>query len=254
MEYSSYLLDEELYVVHNVKEIVQILTELANHKVMLKAAFNKGNDVYFTTVIAVDARSKSVYLDIGRDDAFNVRLLASDHVIFSKDDGIKIKWVSDKVSDVNLKDGRAIKIDLPHEMVRLQRREYFRLTTPRVNPVPCQIPIPAEEDPDHERILELALVDVSLGGIGVVSSDPLDIALAEGASFGRCKVSLPDIGVTSLNLKVKYIVPMHMRDGAVKHRIGFQYIDSSRVDHGLVQRYTFHLERLAIALASGISK
>ncbi len=101
MEYGSNLLDEELYVVHNVKEIIQILTDLAKHKVMLKAAFNRGNDVYLTTVIAVDARNKSVYMDIGRDDAFNVRLLASDHVTFSKDDGIKIKWVSEKISEVN---------------------------------------------------------------------------------------------------------------------------------------------------------
>ena len=254
MEYGSNLLDEELYVVHNEKEIIQILTELAKHKVMLKAAFNRGNDIYLTTVIAVDAKSKSVYMDIGRDDAFNVRLLASEHVAFSKDDGIRIKWVSEKISEVNLFDGRAIKIDLPSKMVRLQRREFFRLATPRVNTVPCQIPIPAEDDPDQERILELLLVDVSLGGIGVVSPDPLDVALAEGVSFDRCKISFPDVGVTSLTLKVKYIVPMRMRDGSVKHRIGFQYIDPSRGDQGFIQRYTFHLERLAIALASGTSK
>lgn len=248
------LLDDELYVVRNDKEIIQILSDLAKHKVMLKATFNKGNDVYLTTVIAVDAKNKSVHLDIGRDDAFNIRLLASDHVTFSKDNGIRIKWVSEEISEVVLKDGRAIKISLPSEMVRLQRREYFRLATPRVNPVPCQIPIPDEEDPDQERMLELTLIDVSIGGIGVISPDPLDVALSEGVRFDRCKISFPDIGVTSLTLKVRYIVPIRMKDGSVKHRVGFQYVDPSRGNQGLVQRYTFHLERLAIALASGTAK
>ena len=253
MGYGTYLPDEELYIVHNEKEIIQILTDLAKQNVMLKATFNDGNDVYLTTVISVDVRHHAVHLDIGRDDAFNVRLLASDHVVFTKDDGVRIKWQSTRITEVNLKDGRAIKIALPNEMVRLQRREYFRLATPRVNPVPCQIPIVDENDPDQERLLELTLVDVSLGGVGVIAQDPLDPVLLEAASFDRCKISFPDVGVTSLTLKLKYIIPLHMKDGSVKHRIGFHYIDPSRGNQGLIQRYTFQLERLAIAIANGVS-
>lgn len=254
MQDGKYLQDEEQHIVHNVKEIIQILTDLAKQKVMLKAMFNDGNDIYLTTVISVDAKNHTVHLDIGRDDAFNVRLLASDHVVFSKDDGVRIKWISEKISEVILKDGRAIKISLPRELVRLQRREYFRLTTPRINPVPCQIPIADPEYPDQERVIEFTLVDISLGGIAVMSQEPLDVALVEGASFDRCKISFPDIGVTSLTLKVRNIIPVHIKDGATKYRVGFQFIDPSRGNQGLIQRYTFHLERIAIAQASGLSK
>lgn len=251
MEHGTYLPSEEPYVVHNVKEIVQILTDLAKQKAMLKASFNGDNDVYLTTVIAVDAQRNAVYLDIGRDDAFNVRLLASEHVVFSKDDSVKIKWVSEKVTEVTLTDGRAIKVALPQSMVRLQRREFFRLATPRVNPVPCQIFIPDEENPDETRVLEFALTDVSLGGIGVVVHGSLDEALVVGASFDGCKISFPDVGVTSLTLQIRNITPIHMKDDLIKHRIGMQFIDPSRGNQGLIQRYTFNLERLAIALANG---
>ncbi len=168
MEHGTYLPSEEQYVVYNAKEIAQILADLAKQKAMLKASFNGGNDVYLTTVIAVNVQRNAVYLDIGRDEAFNVRLLASDHVVFSKDDSVKIKWVSEQISEVSLQDGRAIKIALPQSMMRLQRREFFRLATPRVNPVPCQISIPDEENPGEVKDLELALTDVSLGGIGAV--------------------------------------------------------------------------------------
>lgn len=255
MEYGTYLPDEELYVVHNVKEIIQILTDLSKQSVMLRASFNHGQDVYLTTIIALSVKNNAVYLDIGRDDAFNSRLLASDHVVFSKEDGVRIKWLSEKLTEVTLKDGSAIKVAIPQELVRLQRREFFRLATPIVDPIPCQIPVPNEEALGEEEVLELTLTDVSLGGIGAIAHGPLDSRLAEGASFDRCKISFPDVGVTSLTLKVKYVLPLHVKEGSSpKHRIGLQFIDPSRGNQGLIQRYTFNLERMVIALMNGVSK
>ncbi len=159
-------------------------------------------------------------MDVGRDDDFNRRLLASDGVLFSKEDGIKIKWTSTHISAVTLKDGQAIKIALPKDLIWLQRREFFRFATPIVNLVPCRITLIDNANPDIEKTLELTLLDVSLGGIGVITPDPLEPVLAIGASFDGCKISFPDVGVTNLTLKVKNITSVHAKDGAVKHRIG----------------------------------
>ncbi len=252
MEQNTHLPDEEQYVVHNLKEIIQILTDLSKRKVMLNVSFNHGSDVCLTTIIAVDVKNHAVYLDIGLDEAFNSRLLANHHVAFSKDDGVKIKWISSHLSVVALKDGKAIRIALPQKLIRLQRREFFRLATPIVNPVPCQIPIPDETNPDVDRMLEFTLVDVSLGGIGAIVSDTLGLVLIVGASFDRCKISFPDVGVTSLTLQVRNIIPVSMKDGSMKYRIGFQYIEPSRGNEGLVSRYTFNLERLALAVANSL--
>ena len=175
------------------------------------------------------------------------------HVTFSKDDGIKLKWTSTQLTLATLKDGKAIKIALPQKLMRLQRREFFRLATPIVNPVPCNIPITDEENPDADRILELILVDVSLGGVGVIASNPLDELLVIGASFDRCKINFPEVGETSLTLQVRNICPIIMKDGAIKSRIGLQFITPSRGNEGLINRYTYNLERQAMALASKMS-
>jgi hypothetical protein len=42
-----------------------------------------------------------------------------------------------------------------------------------------------------------------------------------------------------------------MKDGSIKNRIGFQYIEPSRGNEGLISRYTYNLERLLMALAQG---
>lgn len=250
MEHGTPLPDEQPYVVHNIKEIIQILNDLSKQKAMLKVSFNAGNDVYLTTVIAVDAKNHAVHLDIGRDEAFNRRLLASQQVVVSKDDGVKIKWTSTNLSVVTLPDGQAIKVALPKNLIRLQRREFFRLATPIANPVSCRIPIADEADPALNKTLELVLVDVSLGGVGVIVSDPLPPALVEGASFDRCEINFPDVGVASVTLLVKNVIPMPMKDGSTKYRVGLQYVKPSRGNEGLIHRYTFNLERLAMAIAN----
>lgn len=253
MEHAAHTDDEGQYVVHNPKEVMQILTDLLKQKTTLKVSFNHGADVYLTTVIAVDAKNHAVHLDIGRDEDFNRRLLASHRVLFAKDEGIKIKWTSTHISEITLRDGKAIKIALPQDLIRLQRREFFRFSTPIVNSVPCRIPLPDEENSDEEKALELTLLDVSLGGIGAVAADPLDPALVVGASFDNCKISFPDVGVTNLTLKVKNITQIRTGDSAIKHRVGLQYMAPSRGNEGLINRYVFMLERQAMALANGSS-
>ncbi|MEI8362018.1 MAG: flagellar brake protein [Betaproteobacteria bacterium] len=250
MEHSTHLPDEEQHVIHNLKEIAQILTALCKGKEMLSMSFNDNKEVCLTTIIAVDMKNHAVHLDVGIDDAFNSRLLASHHVIFSKNDGIRIKWVSAHVSEITLADGKAIKIALPQKLIRMQRRDFFRLTTPIINPVPCVIPVHDKANPGKEDVLELTLMDVSLGGICVLASAPLNPLMVIGEHFDGCKISFPDIGVTSLTLQVRNIRSFTLMDGTQKYHIGLQFIQPSRGNEGMINRYTFNLERAALAAAS----
>ena len=250
MEFASNIVDEEKFIVHNQKEIIQILNDMAKTREMLKISFNHNSCL--TSVISVDMRENTVYLDIGVDEGFNSKLFASRYVTFSKDEGIKIRWTSEHVSLANLKDGKAIKIVVPKSLMRLQRREYFRLATPIANPVMCLIPVVDEKSPEEYRFIELTLIDASLGGIGVIASHPLDDKLVIGVSFDKCRINFPDVGETSLTLQVRNIHQVTLKDGVIKHRIGFQYISPSRANEGLIHRYTYNLERQAMALASKI--
>ena len=248
MSHGTHLPEEEPYLVHNLKEIIQILADLSKRKTMIKASFNRGDDECLTTIIEVDEENHAVYLDIGLDEHFNNSLLLSPHVVFLRDDGVKIKWISDNLSVVNLTGGKAIKIALPAKIARMQRRDFFRVPTPLLNPVPCQIPIPSEASSDVDKTLELTIVDVSLGGVGVLAIDPLHPALVEGASFNSCKISFPEIGMVNLTLQIKNVIPLPMKSG-IKYRIGLQYIEPSRGNEGLIHKYTFNLERATLALA-----
>ena len=251
MEHAASLHNEEQYIVHHPKEVMQILNDLIKQKAMIKVSFNRGVDIYLTSIISVDAKAGLVYLDVGVDEEFNKRLLTSDHLVFVKEDGVKIKWTSNQVVGVDLADGKAIKIGLPKDMVRLQRRDFYRFSTPVVNPVVCKLPVPDALDADVESILELTLIDVSLGGIGTIVLAPLNPAIVIGSAFSGCEIGFPDVGETNLVLMVKNITEIHVPELVSKYRIGFEYVEPSRGNEGLINRYVSILERQAIALAHG---
>lgn len=244
--------DEQRYLVHNPLEIAQILNDLARNKVMLKVSFNHGADSYLTTVIEASVDKHAVYLDVSRDEGFNQRMAENHHVLFTRDEGVRIRWLSTHVSLVKLTDGPAVKVALPQNMLRMQRREFHRLATPRANSVPCRIPLVDADGHEHE--LHLALTDASLGGIGAISTELREDIWQQDAEFKNCKIEFPNVGTTNLTLRVANAVRVKHHDGSERMRIGFQFIEPSRGNQGLIQRYIFNLEKEEAALLAGAAK
>ncbi len=242
--------EEEQWMIYNQKQIIQVLNELAKGHDKLKVSF--GDDVYVTTIVFVDAAHQAVYFDVGLDDDFNRRLISSKRVLFSKEEGVKIKWTSLELSLAQLKDGKAIKISLPKSLMRMQRREFFRLATPLATTVDCVMPVNNLNEVKSsaaKKVIHLTLLDVSLGGVGAWAADPLDEALVIGARFNECKINFPQVGEASLTLQIKNITQVTLKDGSIKHRIGMQFISPSRSNEGLINRYAYNLECQIIAAA-----
>lgn len=233
--------EDERFLVHNRKEVARILGDLAKQKMVLNASFNHGLDKMFTSVISVDYDMGTAYLDVGASDTANRNLLTSHDVVFSSTSGVKIQWSSCGIDYVNLKDGRAFKIDFPKDLIRVQRREYYRLATPVVSLVKCSIPV-------EDRMVEVALIDLCANGISATAMDPLDEILIEGTEFHNCRIDFPDVGTTDLTLRIGQIVPIEQKNSAVKHRLGMEFVNPSRGNQALIQRYMGKLEREFMAL------
>jgi flagellar brake protein len=241
--------DDEKFLTQHPIAIAQVLNELAKNKTTLNLSFNYGQDQGLTTVIGLSRDKKSVYMDKSLDAGFNKRLLTSETVVFSKTDGIKIRWVSHNLSEVRLKDGDAIKLPLPDRLYRFQRRDFFRSPTPSIDPIICYIPYRNPTNGDVER-LEMTLVDASLGGIGTMVSDHLSSLLELGKIFPHCAIKIPQFGELDTSLCVKHMTETVMLNGAKKFRVGFQFVGLSREEERIVQRYVLHLEREALVLTA----
>ncbi len=236
--------DESDYDIHNRKEIVFVLEDLAKHKAAINLYTAEGTSL-LTTVLEVNSEEDYVYLDISQDAVINAQVIKSKRITFSLQVGVRVRWHSANVSLVSLEDGDAFSIEVPEVIERIQRREYFRLSVPQGrNGLICKIPV------SETVIIEAPVVDMSVGGIGIsLKGEPPSI-FSQGAILQGCSVEFPVVGTVPLSLKVRGMwATTTTRSGEQMHHIGTEFVNLSRGAGNVVQRHMIHLESERLSLS-----
>ena len=233
-------IDQSKYLIYSRLEIATILNTLAKSGTMVTAYFGGGNDFILTSVVAARPEQGKVFVDYGADDEANERALKAKKITFvAAHERIKIQFAADALRPARLGGRDVFSMALPETLLRLQRREYFRITTPLTRPLVCVIPA----QPGPAQIpAEVTIIDISCGGIAVMdSSDPAGIET--GAHFNGCRIQLPELGEVSADITVRSTYEVTYRNGAKHRRAGCEFIDMRERDRALIQRYISKLER-----------
>lgn len=219
------------------KEIVFILRAVMEKGELVSAYFNRGESFLLTSVVGVDPDRGAVYLDFGANEAMNRKILESDKIIFvSTHEKVKIQFNATRIEKVLFEGRDSFKIPLPETLIKLQRREYFRVTTPIINPLKCIVPMP------DNRKIEVAIVDISIGGIGIILP-PADPSIEPGMIFQGCHLILPDIGNIVATMEIRNVFEVTLRNGLKTKRAGCQFIDLTANMQSMIQRYIIKVER-----------
>ncbi|TAJ76323.1 MAG: flagellar brake protein [Gallionellaceae bacterium] len=235
------------FAVHNRKEIIFILEDMAKHRTALNLDTREGVSLV-TAVLELSADGSYIYLDISPDDRINDKITDSKHVTFSTQSGVKVRWHATQLTLVELSDGNAFEMPLPAAIERIQRREYFRLGTPQGSKaLICKIPV-FDADVEKETI-GATIVDMSVGGIGISVKGTPHAIFSQGAILQGCSVVFPVIGVVPLTLKVCGIwTSVKTKSGEQMYHIGLEFVSLSRGAGNVVQRYMIQLESERISL------
>jgi len=124
---------------------------------------------------------------------------------------------------------------MPRELLRLQRREYYRLVTSVVNPVKCMIN-------SDKGMMETLVVDISIGGVGILAYQDSG-ELAAGETYHGCRITLPGSGEFALSLAVCTTFEITLKNGRHTHRAGCQFIDLPASVETEIQRYIIRVDR-----------
>jgi c-di-GMP-binding flagellar brake protein YcgR len=136
-------------------------------------------------------------------------------------------------------DRPAFYLALPDSLYRLQRREYFRLTTPVVNPLRCVI---AGNPLTKKQPREFILMDVSCGGVGLLCLET-DIDLTPGQSYSDCQIELPELGTIKATIEVRNLVLVTLKSGTTQRRAGCEFKNLEGSSIILLQRYVTNMQR-----------
>jgi c-di-GMP-binding flagellar brake protein YcgR len=219
-------------------EILSLMRAIRDQRVLLTIYFSRDEDFFVTTLLGVNPEFEELVMDMSSDAAQNERLLASQGLTaVAFIDKIKVQFTS-KRAEHTTHDGRdAFRIRLPDAVLRLQRRESYRVAAPVAKPVKCSVTAPKVAG----TRLDLTVVDVSSTGIGVLV-DPDRLSAQPGLILRDLQLDLGNIGLVKGSLQVRHICDAS-HGNTRRHRLGCTFINMAGTMNILVQRYVTSLER-----------
>ena len=241
--------DLSAYRVHSRREVIALLRNMSECNQLLRMVINHGSDTVVTSVLEVNGTNNTVILDCAPTAIMNQRVLDSEKISFETVlDNIRILFSAPAATGMQYKGLPAFVIPLPTDVVRLQRREYYRVMTPLTSPVHCTIPIKGE---DNEIVqVKTTLYNISGGGVSIVDDKKM-IDTTQGRRYENCRIDLPG-GIISLTLEIRSHLEITLTNGKSIQRLGCEFINPSNGVLGAVQKYITKLERDQNAKATGL--
>lgn len=241
--------DYTKYLLHSKSEILFVLRALHADSDRITVYFNEGKDFLLTTLIAVD--DGGVTIDYGSSGEMNRRALTAEKLFcVASHDRVRVQFLLRGVARVDFQGSPAFRAALPETVLRLQRREYYRLTTPVARPLKCQIPIPQADG--KTVTVEVNVLDISGGGLAMMAP-PEGVKVEPDTEFANCRVELPEVGVLVAKLQVRNSFEVTLRNGSRITRMGCQFMNLPGPMLTLVQRYIIKVERERKARETGMA-
>lgn len=239
------------YLLYSRSEILFVLRSAMQKKCMLTAYFDGGRSFFLTSLLAISDDGNWLYFDVSNDAAINKAALAATKVMFTTMvDRVKVQFSVAGLQEVPAGSRKAFACQLPETLLRLQRREHFRLSTPIATPVKCDL---LAAKPDGSAImLALNLLDISGGGVGMMVPDEHAPLLQVGNTYAGCKINLPEEGMITTGLCVRNAFPVTTKTGNHYIRVGCEFVDLPGTSLNAVQRYIIRIERERKAREAGM--
>jgi c-di-GMP-binding flagellar brake protein YcgR len=229
------------YSVHARTEILYLLRALQRHKLLVNLDLIGSRKIIVTSILMVDSARNLLILDSARDDALNQEFCTGKGArAVSHLDGIPILITLGQASRCIFEQLPALCVPLPASLVRLQRREHFRVHLPIANPVNCLVPSPNAPTPEA---ISMPILDIGCGGVALADvGDQLGGAV--GQILADCRFMLPDTDPITVTLEIRDITQMRLYNGNTQCRLGCRFVNLPHTAELALQRFITHIEYL----------
>lgn len=228
------------YTLHSRADILFQLRAIQKRKLLVNLDLLNSRQIVVTSVLAVNETRNTLILDSARGDALNQELMSGKGAEFiAQLDGISISFATGPVTWCKYEGLPALRIALPTSLVRLQRREHFRVPMPIANPVKCIVPLAADGDPDP---IATHLVDIGCGGVAIAETSGR-LGPETGRILPDCRLLLPESDTIVTSLEVRNSAQIRLPNGTFQTRLGCQFVDLPKDMAAKLQRFVMDIER-----------
>lgn len=243
MDYAYSEEELERCTLRSPREVIFQLRGMIKRGDRVTVLFQEGRQSFLTVLLDLSEDKGLLYIDVSGSREINQTFLKSGQSTFTTFvEGIRIQFTTAQGRETTLDGESVFAVPFPASLLRLQRREFFRLQLPSAKPFICRI----RRGTPQEKTLSLH--DISVGGIGIHSPQPLDYGPLE--KLENCWIDLHDSGVLAVVLEVRYIDPIESRTGKAFWHLGCRFVNISPLNETLIQRFMARLEAERKALAA----
>lgn len=225
----------DAYTITFRREIVFYLRQLINDRDQISVSFNEGHDTILTILLHLDEEQSLLYFDWGSSEDVNKRFLQSERNFFvAMPAGIRNQFMCGKPQAVTYDKRPAFAVKLPEKYVRLQRREFFRLTLPMTQRPVCHITV-------EDKTMELSTVDIGIGGVGLETPSLL-FPCELGMNFSDVRIEMKGFGDLQTELGIRYVGEITKGTKQLQ-RLGCVFLRLSSGQENLVQKFMAQIQR-----------
>lgn len=227
------------YEVQAAEEVVFILRGLMKNGARITAYLDDSDDFLLTSLLQIDEESNTLMLALDSNKLLNRRAqLCAKLVCLTTQGKIKIQFILEGINLAKLNDINAFRAEIPETLIRLQRRDYFRLTVPKGKPLVCMIPV---KQPDGKTV-EFGANIVNISGRGLTVIVPEGLEFVVNNEFPNCRIDLPDGASVVAILQVRSVYDVNLPGGRIIQRSGCQFVKMPNPVQHLILKYILKVE------------
>lgn len=224
---------EDRYFLLGQVEILSMLNELAHRREPVSVYFNGGQNFILSLILS--ARPDGLVFDLGGDPKSNALLEKTQHCVFMAfPDGIRVQFSGFNPQRFSWGDQDAFWVPIPTRIIRLQRRESYRILLPIANPFRAKL-----SDENGELVANWAMHDLSVGGFGVITDEEPKFKV--GDTIHSVWITLSPKTHLHCPIVVRHITAIDKSKG-VRYQIGFSFVNLTRSMDIAVQRTIINIE------------
>ncbi|MBL8481559.1 MAG: flagellar brake protein [Rhodocyclaceae bacterium] len=235
------------FFLSNRNEVLFYLRAMMQKRAMLSLFMGRGSNSFLTSLLDIDEAHATLMFDAPRDMQLAERASTQRPLVFVTSlDKVKVQFQVDTLALSSFQGHPALRTPMPARMLRLQRREYYRLVLPATHPLKCTIPLQ-----DGKSTVEMQVLDISAGGVAIVTP-PSGLPFDPEIVYPDCQVQLPEVGTVVASLQVRNVFSVTLKNGQTVKRAGCQFVELSSTMSALIQRYIMKVDRARNARGSGL--
>ena len=239
----SHLVDDEehsRFALREPGEIAAVLRALVDARSLITTSLLPGGFACPTALLAVHDDGTLV-LDGNRDEAMNRRMAAASRMVCSAQlDLVPIRFRLSSPARIVHEDYVAFSVPWPKALLRMQRRETYRLSASAATPATVHVgDADHAPDPNHPG---LRVLDISGGGVALAIPDDARTLFQPAARIPACLLRLGDAPPFAVALEVVYSRP-HEAPGTTQWRAGCRFVGLPAAMEQQVMQYIFQIER-----------